>query len=262
MARRPRVASDTGVYHVLLRGISGQKIFRDDEDYTRFIELLYRMVYPVDADKKALPSRCTFYAYCLMSDHVHLLIRDASENLSLVMKRITISYFQYYHKKYEYSGRVFYDRFSSEPVNDNAYFFTLIRYIHQKPITAGITKDIGGYQWSSWGEYERAGNGNPTVCNTQTILSKMTLANLRAYVKSPMSQVAKVIDCKYGRLSKTDQEVLDFLASNFHLKNPTDLQNYTDDRCGRVLRYAKTFGASIRQLVRLTGISFYRIRNA
>jgi hypothetical protein len=94
-----------------------------------------------------------------MSNHVHLLIRESSESLASVIKRIAVSYAQYYNKKYIRFGHLFQDRFKSEPVNDNAYFFTLLQYIHQNPVAAGISVDVAGYRWSSWGEYERAGVG-------------------------------------------------------------------------------------------------------
>ena len=74
MARQARVVSGTGIYHVMMRGINRQNIFEDEEDYTRFLELLLQMVCPVDDNGCPLPSRCTFYAYCLMSNHVHLVI--------------------------------------------------------------------------------------------------------------------------------------------------------------------------------------------
>ena len=127
MARQARVVSGTGIYHVMMRGINRQNIFEDEEDYTRFLELLLQMVCPVDDNGHPLPSRCTFYAYCLMTNHVHLLIRDGAESLAAVIKRIGVSYAQYYNKKYIHFGHLFQDRFKSEPVNDNGYFFTLLR---------------------------------------------------------------------------------------------------------------------------------------
>ena len=137
MARRAREISGTGIYHVMMRGINRQNIFEDDEDFTRFVELLFQMVCPVDDNGKPLPPRCIFYAYCLMTNHVHLLIREVTESLSSVIKRIGVSYAQYYNKKYQHFGHLFQDRFRSEPVNDNAYFFTLLQYIHQNPAHRG-----------------------------------------------------------------------------------------------------------------------------
>ena len=172
MARRPRESSGTGIYHVMIRGINRQNIFDDEEDYTHFISVLYQQVCPTDEiTGKPLPSRCIFYAYCLMSNHVHLLIRESSECLASVIKRIAVSYAQYYNKKYIRFGHLFQDRFKSEPVNDNAYFFTLIQYIHQNPVAAGISCDVASYRWSSWSEYERAGVGIQEICCTKHVLT-------------------------------------------------------------------------------------------
>lgn len=262
MARRTREVSGTGIYHVMMRGINRQDIFEDSEDYTRFIKLLFQMVCPVDDNGKALPSRCTFYAYCLMTNHVHLLIREASEKLSSVIKRIGVSYAQYYNKKYQHFGHLFQDRFRSEPVNDNTYFFTLLQYIHQNPVAAGITPDVGSYQWSSWGEYERTGNGIQTVCSTKTVLSRMALDELRALVNEPLPKTTMILDFDSGSSVKTDEEMKHFFANIYGLEKPMDLQLYAKERRNDILRDAKEFGGSIRQLVRLTGISFTIIRNA
>lgn len=262
MARRAREVSGTGIYHVMMRGINRQNIFEDAEDYSRFIELLYQMVYPVDDNRKMLPPRCVFYAYCLMTNHVHLLIRETSEGLSSVIKRIGVSYAQYYNKKYLHFGHLFQDRFRSEPVNDNAYFFTLLQYIHQNPVAAGITKDVASYQWSSWVEYERAGNGIPAICSTKTVLSRMPLDELRALVNELLPKTTMILDFNSGSSIKTDEEMLHFFASAYGLEKPMDLQLYSKERRDDILRDAKAFGGSIRQLVRLTGISFTFIRNA
>lgn len=262
MSRRAREVSGTGIYHVMMRGINRQNIFEDDEDYSRFVELLYQMVCPVDDNGKPMPSRCTFYAYCLMTNHVHLLIREASESLSVVIKRIGVSYAQYYNKKYIHFGHLFQDRFKSEPVNDNAYFFTLIRYIHQNPMAAGLTDDVASYHWSSWNEYETAGNGIQSVCSTKTVLSRMPLDELRELVFDPLPKTTMILDFDSGNSIKTDEEMKEFFSSLYGLEHPLNLQLYSRDRQNDILRAAKEFGGSIRQLVRLTGISFTIIRNA
>ena len=262
MARQAREASGTGIYHVMLRGINRQNIFEDEEDYRRFLMILFQMVCPVDEKGYPLPSRCIFYAYCLMPNHVHLLVREASDNLADVVKRIGGSYAQYFNKKYQHFGHLFQDRFKSEPVNDNAYFFTLLRYIHQNPIAAGICRDLGNYPWSSWGEYERTGNGIQVICSTKSVLARMPLDELRGLVYELLPQTASILDFDSGGAIKTDEEITDFLVGSYGLRHPADLQNYSRERRNDILRAAKEFGGSIRQLVRLTGISFGIIRKA
>ena len=172
MARLSREQSGTGIYHVMLRGINRQNIFNDEEDYERFVKVLYQMVYPIDEiTGKPLPARCMFYAYCIMSNHVHLLVREASEKLASIIKRIGVAYALYF-------------------------------------------------------------NINTLLPATESIL-----------------------DFDYGNSSKTDEEVTGFISSRFGLEPIRDKQ---DD----ILSQAKAFGASYRQLVRLTGLSYGIIRKA
>ena len=262
MARQARETSGTGIYHVMLRGINRQNIFEDEEDYRRFLMILFKIVCPVDEKGLPQPSRCIFYAYCLMPNHVHLLVREASDALSDVVKRIGGAYAQYFNKKYQHFGHLFQDRFKSEPVDDNAYFFTLLRYIHQNPIAAGICRDLGSYPWSSWGEYERAGNGIQTICSTKPVLARMSLDDLRGLVYELLPQTASMLDFDSYEAVKTDEEITDFLVGSFGLRRPSDLQGYSRERRNEILRATKEYGGSIRQLVRLTGISFGIIRNA
>ena len=156
MARQIRKKSGTGVYHVMLRGINRQDIFEDDEDYQQMVSILRSMTDRHDDDGALMPPLCTFYAYCLMSNHIHLLIQERGEPLSNVIKRIGVAYAHYFNKKYERNGHLFQDRFRSEPVDSIEYFVVLLRYIHQNPLKAGIVEKTEDYPWSSWKEYECA----------------------------------------------------------------------------------------------------------
>lgn len=124
----------------MLRGINKQVIFESNDDYWKFIRLMYRLIHPIDETGYPLSPHCGIYAYCLMSNHVHLLIKDIDNSLASTIKGMTIPYAQYFNKKYDRVGHFFQDRFKSEPVNDWDYFVTLLRYIHQNPVAAGLTK--------------------------------------------------------------------------------------------------------------------------
>ena len=91
----------------------------------------------------------TLYGYCLMANHFHLLIREREETIGNIVKRIASSYVYYYNHKYLRNGHLFKERFKSEPVNDISYFTTLLRYIHQNPVKAGIVKEVKDYEYSS-----------------------------------------------------------------------------------------------------------------
>ena len=154
MPRQPRVTSGTDIYHVMLRGINRQNIFEDKEDYVRFLLCMQQMLEPYDDLGNRLPPLCTFYAYCLMSNHVHLLIKTHHEDIGATIKHIAVMYALYFNRKYSRAGHLFQDRFKSEPVrsssarllptgrkNDIAYFTTLLRYIHQNRRTKQAQSD-------------------------------------------------------------------------------------------------------------------------
>ena len=138
MPRQERTKSGTGIYHVMLRGINKQDIFEDDEDYLQMTSCLQGLTERYDENGVTVEPLCTIYSYCLMSNHLHLLIREQEEDISSVMKRLGVAYAYYFNKKYQRNGHLFQDRFRSEPVNTMDYFVTLMRYIHQNPLKAGL----------------------------------------------------------------------------------------------------------------------------
>ena len=134
----------------------------------KFIKLLHHSVHPKDEKGLELPPLCFLYAYCLMPNHIHLLIKESQEGIGSVIKRIAISYASYFNHKYQRIGHLFQDRFKSEPVDDMNYFITLIRYIHQNPVAAGITSNVEDYVWSSWVEYTESRPCLFPVCTSET----------------------------------------------------------------------------------------------
>ena len=102
MPRQARRVSSTGVYHIMVRGVNRQDIFSDEEDYRWYLETLKRI---------ATESNLVVLGYCLMSNHVHLLIDENLGGISNAMKRIGISYAYWYNLKYQRSCHVFQSRF-------------------------------------------------------------------------------------------------------------------------------------------------------
>ena len=149
MPRSARKKSATDIYHVMLRGINRQDIFQDEEDYRRFLRTL--------SECKAL-SGFELLCYCLMPNHVHLLIRVKNEPLDKIFRRIGSRYVYWYNAKYERVGHLFQDRYKSEPVEDDAYFLTVFRYILQNPMKAGLETAPGSYPWTSFAAYRTGDN--------------------------------------------------------------------------------------------------------
>jgi REP element-mobilizing transposase RayT len=124
----------------MIRGVNRQVIFERDDDRCRFLGIL--------AHVKGLTG-CRIYAYCLMDNHVHLLLREGHEPLALVMKRLTVRYARWFNETYGRVGHLFQGRFRSYPVEDDPYLVTVLRYIWQNPVRAGLCSSAAAYPWSS-----------------------------------------------------------------------------------------------------------------
>ncbi|RYD04945.1 hypothetical protein N752_12215 [Desulforamulus aquiferis] len=143
MPRVARILNDKQVYHIMLRGNNKESIFKNDADKERLIEVLKH--------KKEL-GEYFLYAYSIMDNHIHLVLKEGYDSLSRTMKRVGISYAQYFNKKYKRVGHVFQDRYKSENIDTESYLLAAIRYVHQNPVKAGIGK-IDTYQWSSFKDF-------------------------------------------------------------------------------------------------------------
>lgn len=146
MPREARAKSASNIYHVMLRGINRQVIFECDADRQYFMNVL-------QGCKDV--SGFTLHAFCLMANHVHLLIEPADEPLDVIFKRIGSRYAVWYNRKYQRVGHLFQDRFRSENVETDQYFMTVLRYILQNPMKAGMESRPGNYRWSSYKAYEK-----------------------------------------------------------------------------------------------------------
>ena len=257
MARLARQQSGTGIYHVMLRGINRQNIFEDDEDFQHMVGSLYALCHRFDEDGNRLPALCTFYAYCIMSNHVHLLLQEKEESIGQTVKRLGVSYSYYYNKKYDRCGHLFQDRFRSEPVNDLSYFVVLLRYIHQNPVKAGLVSSPVDYPWSSWREYECPSPHIVHVCNTDTVLKRIPYQRLKEYVDIPVEEGYQIIDVDNDmRLKLSDSTLCHILRDNLGIASPTEVQALDKNQRDVVLEKLLTCGGGIRQISRITGVSF------
>jgi len=262
MPRRNREYSPTGIYHVMLRGINSQDLFESPDDYMMFLLILFHLVNRYDEDGAALPPLCTFYCYCLMNNHVHLLIREREEGISDVVKRIGVSYARYYNDKYERNGPLFQDRFRSEPVNSIEYFMTLLRYIHQNPVKSGLVADVRDYQWSSWPEYEGRSD-HLLICDTHTVLNRLEADNVYEYVTMLVDD--NILDIgDETRSNITDDELKLYIIGMTGLRTSQDVASLSKDERNGILRQLCSYGAGVRQISRVTGVPYgiiYRINS-
>jgi REP element-mobilizing transposase RayT len=141
MARTARRRSATDVYHVTVRGTGKIALFHDDHDRQLFLHLLARVVRQFD---------WRLYDYCIMGNHVHLLIDAELEQLSAGMHRLFTGFAQHFNRKYGRVGHLVQNRFKSEPVERDGHAMAVSPYIALNPVRAGICDHPGDYAWSGF----------------------------------------------------------------------------------------------------------------
>ena len=253
MPRVARIKSTTGIYHTITRGINQQNIFSYDEDYERFLNTLARY---------SRKGNCEIYAYCLMDNHVHLLLKEGQEPLATIMKRIGTSYVYYYNWQYNRRGHLFQDRYKSEPVEDDSYFLTVLRYMHLNPVKAGITLEPSSYPYSSYREYtDKAKLINPLFALNMFHQDKdQALEGFINFHYQPNDD--QCLDITEKRDTFSDRAIRELVSKKYHLDLAT-LYNAKPDTQKKVLTFLKGLnGCSLRQLSRLTGLTMNRIVRA
>lgn len=145
MPRVARIYLEEGVFHILTRGNNGQWVFKDNSDFHVYKEILGKI-------KEEQPFN--LYHYCLMNNHVHLIIETSKKTqLSKLMKRVNLMYYHYYKKKYGYVGHFWQDRFKSLLIQRNEYLLACGLYIERNPVRAKVVKAAEKYPYSSYTYY-------------------------------------------------------------------------------------------------------------
>ncbi len=144
MARKPRIHYPGAFYHVMLRGNGGQDIFCSDSDLIRFNLLLQEGV-------ERYQHR--IHAFCLMRNHVHLVIQVSQVSLSRIMQNVSFRYTRHFNKHQNRMGHLFQGRYKALLVDSDNYLLELVRYIHCNPIRSGIVGKLDDYPWSSHTAY-------------------------------------------------------------------------------------------------------------
>ncbi len=253
MPRRARKKSSSGIYHIIMRGINRKTIFVEQNDGARFIKTLSKY-----------KDKCGYiiYAYCLMPNHIHLLIKVGNEPLEQVMRRICGSYVYWYNRKYQRIGNLFQDRFRSEAVEDDSYFLTVMRYIHQNPVKAGLVKKADDYRWSSFREY----TNKQLLIDTDFVL-KLFAPDRDKAVKSLIQFCNTLTDDRCLEIDEkcllTDAEAMELIMNLFQITNILELLKYDKALRNLHLRQLKEeHHLSVRRIERLTGLNRGIIQNA
>lgn len=162
MARQARLDYENSVHHVMGRGIEKRPIFTDDCDRMEFVRRL-----------GSICSQCAVevYAWSLMPNHFHILLRRTSIPLGMAMQRLLCGYAQWFNRRHERSGRLFQNRYKSKLVQTELYLTRLVRYIHRNPEEAGIIdlNELHSFPWT--GHAALMGSHVHNWQDTETVLS-------------------------------------------------------------------------------------------
>jgi len=245
VSRQNREKSSSGFYHVMVRGINKNDLFLEDEDKKYFLHVL--------ADKK---EQCDFLlpAYCLMDNHVHMLIKEQTMGLSNIMKSVNVTYAGYFNRKYDRVGPLFQGRYRSEDIEDENYFLAVARYIHQNPMKAGMVSAPELYKWSSYSDYINIDKQNK-LADTGIILEMF------GYERGNVSE-----EFKNFMVQEDQSDFLDVKNKNDYLRMGKDiwmhlmLSDMAEEDKLQLLKERSNL--SLRDLAEITGINKNKIQRA
>lgn len=142
MPRTARVTVENACYHIITRGNQKQRVFTEPIDYEMYLSIL---------NKYKKRHKFKLFAFCLMPNHVHLVIEvKEAHKLNKIMRGLNLSYTLYFNSKYEKVGHLWQDRFKSKIIEKGSYLLGCINYIEANPVRASVVPEIHNYPWSSY----------------------------------------------------------------------------------------------------------------
>ena len=272
MPRHARIQSASGIYHVMARGNNRENIVLDDEDFYNFIKNLF---FCCQINEYNLTSTATeIYAFCVLNNHFHLLIKEDENGIAHFMRRLMVRYAQYFKKKYVHIGHLFQDRFKSVPVEDEAYLLATYRYIAMNPVKAKICALPEDYTWSSF-----FSGTTDKIFDFESFSVKSPYGDrpLSAHEKSPLTGVISPLPVSFTNIQLnefvhsdqqeidpfperiTEAEALRIMVNAAEIAKPEEFSTTERETQIRVCRYLKKLGLSTRQIARITKLPRSRL---
>ena len=270
MHQRIRKTGLSGYYHVIARGNGKQIIFEEEKDYRYFLRLL---------EKYSKETAIQICAYCLMENHVHILLCDTGKMCSLFMQKLEITYAWYYNHKYERSGHLFQGRYLREVVDQQEYLLGVFRYILKNPEKAGICK-ASEYKWNSYYSYGKKDSFLYTDLlealigdweeYTTFICAEKEKGKAGKESREDDSFVDKKEFLEYDRCTNRHQDnsrhddewAKKLIQDIFCVRSGTEIRTMEKTKRDAAIRELKKRGLSFRQIERLTGVGLGIISRA
>ena len=248
MGRKARLYCESQVYHVIMRGNNKQNLFYEDSDRYLFIRRLKKYTEELQID---------VYSYCLMSNHVHILIGKANKNMSKLIQRLATSYAMYFNRKYERSGHLFQGRYKSEPVDSDEYFKTVTRYIIQNPLKANL-EDFINYRWNGLQHLIRESK-NCLIEKNRLYEVFEGKENFFRFIME--KQTGKCMEYE-NKFVLNDNQCVKYIKKLLGINSTYNLISMTPETQKTKLSILKEKGIPVNQISRITGIALGIIKRA
>lgn len=190
MTNVARVWYPNAIYHITARGNRRNDIFKDEEDFQVYLTI-------IEGSLEYFKNEFEILCYCLMDNHVHLLLHTKEMHLKYFVSRVNSIYAKFFNKKYNYIGHLYQDRYFSEIIESDTQLIETSRYIHLNPVRANMVRKPEEYKWSSYSMY--IGTREEKLINSEKILS---------YFKEDIKRDLYKTFVKNGVKAKYEEEVI------------------------------------------------------
>lgn len=249
MTREAREESETGYYHIMMRGNNREMIFNQSEEKQYFMEQLQH-----EADEKKI----SIVAYCLMDNHVHILIHADLQMMTEVIKSINIKFARKYNQKYNRVGHVFQDRYKSEVIDTEEYLLEAIRYIHNNPVKAKMVSKPSDYHWSSYRSYTEK-EDKIISSEEKYMIMDLFLGSTEEFEKFHLQEDTREFleiqeDLEIQREEKAQKIIAEY-CQQYNIVEAKELNNRKNVLEEVVIELINTSNLSHRRIAELTGIT-------
>lgn len=252
MSRQLRNFSQSKIYHIIIKGIDDSDIFFSNKDRTIFINKI-----------KLVQEKFPFqvYAYCLMSNHIHMVLKVENNLLSKSMQSLSQRYSHYFNSSYNRKGTLFQDRFYSRNVENKKYFLDVCKYVHKNPEKAHISL-ASEYPWSSYQEYI----GKEKIIDKNILLSYFN-NNIYDFIKftTKNETIDEIISCANFEMNARilDDELIMMIIELCNLNGTDEIFDYFKIVENRKIlsKFKDIKEISISQLSRITRVNKKAIKS-
>lgn len=244
MPRKERI-THPGFYHVISRGVERRNVFLDGDDFDKFLSLM----------TKEFPAyNITTHAFCLMTNHYHLLLETKEANISDAMKRINSLYSIYFNKKYKRSGHLWQGRFTSYYLYDDIHFWYVAKYIERNPISAKMVKQIDHYKYQSFFQWKFKLEHYPLINDSK--IFDMTLVEYEEFINSEIQEeILEKIYMSPKYVKKDDEFKILYKRLETFFEEDSDINRNQN------IKKAYDYGYTIAEISDYLGLSYNAVKH-